>query len=151
MSPPGRQPTTAAVRTTARVYEVVQKTMDQEERENSRISDGRSANTSSFAHLPTLRRDVLVRAAVRRSSTLGSRMGQKQTLAPMIDSGSCDRQIWRIIKMKPPTDQSAKSETKGLMYYCSNRLALDSLSCLCVEGENCVWCCGKVSLRRRFL
>ncbi len=100
---------------------------------------------------PTLRRDILVRAAVRRSSTLGSRMGQKQTLAPIIDSGSCDRQIWRIIKMKPPTDQSAKSETKGLVYYCSNMLALDSLSCLCVEGEDCVWCCGKVTLRRRFL
>ena len=87
MSPPGRQPTTAAVRTTARVSEVVQKARYQEGREKSRISDGRSANTSAFAHLPTLRRDVLVRAAVRRSSTLGSRMGQKQTLAPMIDSG----------------------------------------------------------------
>lgn len=117
MSPPERQPTTAAVRTTARVYEVVQNARDQEEREKSRISDGRSANTSAFAHLPTLRRDVLVRAAVRRSSTLGSRMGQKQTLAPIIDSGSCDRQVWRIIKMKLTTDQTAKSETKGLLYY----------------------------------
>lgn len=47
-------------------------------------------------------------------------MGQKQTLAPMIDSGSCDRQSWRIIKMKLPTGQTAaKSETKGLvlLYY----------------------------------
>ena len=56
-----------------------------------------------------------MRAAVRRRSTLGSRMGQKQTLAPIIDSGSCDRQIWRIIRMKPPTDETAKSETGGLV------------------------------------
>ena len=103
---------------------VVQKPMDQEERETRKTSDGRSANTSVFAHLPTLRREVLVRAAVRRSNTLGGRMGQKQTLAPMIVSGSCDRQVWRIIKMKPPTDQTAKSETEGLLYS-SKTLALD--------------------------
>lgn len=102
------------MRTTARVYEVVQKPMDQGERETRRISDSRSANTSVFAHLPTLRREVLVRAAVRRSS---GRMGQKQTLAPMIAFGSCDRQVWRIIKVKLPTDQSAKSETEGFVVF----------------------------------
>ena len=149
MSPPGRQPTTAAVKTTASVYEVAQKTRDHEEREKSRISDGRSAKTSAFAHLPTLRRDVLVRAAVRRSSTLGSRMGQKQTLAPITDSGSCDRQIWRIIKMKLPTDQTAKSETKGL---CCSIVAtrwrwIACRACVVWKGKIAFgWCCGKVAL-----
>ena len=58
-------------------------------------------------------------------------MGQKQTLAPMIDSGSCDRQSWRIIKMKLPTGQTAaKSETKGLVLYHSGSNTL-----VCVEGD----------------
>lgn len=76
-----------------------------------------------------------MRAAVRRSSTLGCRMGQKQTLAPIIDSGSCDRQIWRIIKMKPPTDETAKSETKG---FCCIIVATRWrwIACrACVEGK----------------
>ena len=81
-----------------------------------------------------------MRAAVRRRQHGGGRMGQKQTLAPMIDSGSCDRQSWRIIKMKLATGETAaKSETKGFVLYYSGSNTL-----VCVEGENCVWwCCGK--------
>ena len=50
--------------------------------------------------------------------------------------------------MKLPTDQTAKSETKGfVVYYCSNTLALDSLSsACCVEGKIAFGCCGKVTL-----
>lgn len=72
-------------------------------------------------------------------SAVGGRMGQKQTLAPMIDSGSCDRQSWRIMKMKLATGETAaKSKTKGFVLYSSSN------TLVCVEGEDCVWwCCGK--------
>ena len=75
-------------------------------------------------------------------------MGQKQTLAPMIDSGSCDRQSWRIVKMKLATGQTAaKSETKGFVLYYSGRQHVG----LCGKGELCLVVLRQRPPRRRFL
>ena len=60
---------------------------------------------------------------------------------PLLTLGSCDRQIWRIIKMKPPTDETAKSETEALLYYCSNTLVPVWKG----KGKLCLGCCGKVT------
>ena len=75
-------------------------------------------------------------------STVGGRMGQKQTLAPMIDSGSCDRQSWRIIKMKLPTGQTAWPRSLRRRVLCCNILGGRQHVGLCGRGEDCVWWFG---------
>ena len=123
MSPPGRQPpTTAAVENHRQEYMKLYRKRAIKKREEQVESQ-----TATEVRIPLLLRISQhcdgrpgAGCCCVAGSTLGGRMGQKQTLAPMIDSGSCDRQSWRIIKMKLATGQTAaKSETKGfvLSYY----------------------------------
>ena len=123
---------------------------DQEGIERGGISDGsRRSEYLCFCASPNIATGCecwcgLVSFA---GSTVGGRMGQKQTLAPMIDSGSCDRQSWRIIKMKLPTGQTALPRSLRRRVLCCIIL-VDKDVGLCGRGRIVL---GGLVLRQRWL